>query len=348
MYYELFDELRHSEEVQKPIPLQLLINKSYLDAFYDLRSEIFPIYDRKKDLNRLIEKSYPYLLTQKIIHGIAKAVFLGLDPACWKSSVFLPSGRMSVPDNEMHFSLDQPCLYFQSDKINYEQSALQVWENAYLELAPHLTREFGIQITAAGFRAQLYRILEILFSYRCDSPKRSAWVIFLQELIIHGKEFDSNSMPEHLNSTTSGTRVVIRDKSFKTLPYLEYTHNQSLGEFSTLVDEKLTLPDGAMNSYSALNEYLMGKVPMCHFSIGELMFIAKDEYSMNQYYQWYVRPWTESKNVEVYYLDNDLRTQRMSLIQDFPGVLRLSKYALVLGYKADGICYSAEPKMLKD
>jgi hypothetical protein len=348
MHYELYDELRHSEEIQKPIPLQLLINKSYLDAFYDLRSEIFPIYDRKKDLDRLIQNSYPYLLTQKIIHGIAKAIFLGLDPACWESSIFLPSGRMSVPAEEMHISPGQPCLYFQSDKITYDQSVLQLWENAYLELAPHLAKEFGIQISADGFRAQLYRILEILFSYRSERTKRSAWVIFLHELIIHGKQFDISNIQEGFSSTIIEKRVLIKDENFKTLPYLEYTHNQSLGEISTLSDKKLFPDAGSLKIYSHLNQSLLGKIPMCHFSIGELMFIAKDEYKMNQYYEWYVRPWTDSKEVEIYYLDNDLRSQRMSLIQDFPAVLRTSKYALVLGFKANGFYYSAEPKMLKD
>lgn len=349
MYYEIFDELRIAAEAGESIDPQLLINKSYIDSFYDVRSQIRPIYDRKNDLDRLIQKNYTYFFTQKIVHGISKAIFLGVDPDAWEKDFFFPSGRMKVPKNPINFTLGEPTLLFEnSDTFSYATSSLQKWEDAYLTLAPALLEEFNLKISADGFKAQLYRILEIIFSYRFDGKKRSSWVVFLHELIIHGKTFKREELPSRFTLSSKSNRLELRDPGFETLPYLEYIHNRQLGNLETTVPKDMKLTGDAMADFSAINKYLLGRIPMCHFSIGELMFIAKDEYHLNQYYDWYVKTWTQAKDIEIFYLDNDHHSRKSCDIKDFPEQLRRMKYAIVLGFKSGETYYSAEPKMLKD
>ena len=352
MYYEIYDEIRQALENQQSPDLQKLINKSYLDIFYDLRSEITHIYDENKDRERLIGDNYTYLFSQKIINGIAKAIFLGLKPGEWMEDLFLPSGRMKVPSGALEFDLALPCLYLsKAETISYAETHLMKWEDEFMKLAPALLKNPGIIISREGFRAHLYRILEIIFSYRHDHPKRSRWVEFIHELMIHGKSFTQSQLAQEFSLVDLGDSILVKDVAFKTLPYLEYHLSAELGTLST--QSTLTMPasQDPLELFSAINQYLIYRLPICHFSIGELMFIAKDEYSLNQYYDWYIKNWTTSKDIQIIYLDNELKVKKEISLDAFPNELKRMQYSIVLGFKAKQgereIFYSAEPKMLK-
>jgi hypothetical protein len=352
MYYELFDEIRHSVNSKQKISWKKLVNKSYIDSFYEVRSEISPIFDFKVDLDRLIQKNYPYLLSQKILSGMAKGIFLGLKPEKWMEDMLLPSGRIKVPETNLTFDLEHPCLYIKKqENISFADTSLQVWENAFLKIAPDLEKNPGIKISREGFKAQVYRILEFIYGMKCDSPKRSPWVEFIHLLMIHGKTFTLAEIKQNYQVEEAGDWLVIRDTKFKTRPYLEYVHNRNLGLVKTSAITEVKTDQNDKTIYSALNTSLLGKLPLCHFSIGELMFISKDEYQMNQYYEWYIQPWTTSKDISVAVLDNNTFEYKKYAISDFANVLKTNNYAIVLGFTfiEDGkeVCFSAEPKMLK-
>lgn len=353
MYYEIFDEIRHAKENNKEFTIQQLVNKSYLDSFYDLHSEINPIYDFSTDSKRLIQNNYPYLLTQKIINGISKGIFLGLKPGEWMNGMFLPTGRIKVPTSPLHFELNEPCLYIKKQEtITYSDTSFQVWEDELMKIAPDLEKILGVRISREGFKAQLYRILEFIFGMRFDNPKRSPWIEFIHFLMIHGKSYTLEELKNSFVVEESGDWLILKDSKFKTRAYLEYFHNQKLDSLSTAL---ATLVDTSLDSkalFSSLNQELVGKIPLSHFSIGELMFINKDEYTINQYYDWYIKPWTESKEITLFLLDNVSFQYKEAELSQFPSVLKESKYAIVLGFKANengvDVYYSAEPKMLKD
>jgi hypothetical protein len=117
------------------------------------------------------------------------------------------------------------------------------------------------------------------------------------------------------------------------------------------IEVSFSSPADGLLCYSEINRALLGKLPICHFGIYELMFISKEECSLSNYYDWYIRPWTPSKDVILFYLDNMTREKCQCGLQDFPERLKRIKYTLVYGFKAmdhGEIFYFSEPKMIKD
>jgi hypothetical protein len=353
MYHEIFDELRYCETNSLELaPIQLL-NKSLIDSFYDVRSQINPIYDENNDHKRLVGSNYPYLFYQKMITGIAKAVFVGFNPWSLGKDIFLPSGRLKVPTQPLIFNYEYPLIYFNQNIFSYDNSSLKKWEDEILASAPFINANLNISITKDGIRANLYRVLEILFSMRSSSNKRRTnWTIFLHELLIQGRVFTQETLEQlgfSIHQTEGFTKVI--DTHFPTHDYLEFRYLRNLNEINYSAISNLELSGSAMDKYMQFNNEICGKVPLVHFGINEHMFVYKEEYSLEQYINFYVYPWTKASQIFLTYIDNIEARTTTSSIEEFKSSLSRCRYAIVLGFfeKRDGkeLNYYSEPRMVK-
>lgn len=354
MYYEVFEEIRAFSNANTGPEKLKLINKCYIDSVFEVRSQINPIYKDEDDFKRLTGNSYAYIFYQKIISGIAKAIFVGMNPWSWDSSIFLRSGRLSVPGNSLEIDGRHPLLYFQGDVYSYDNSSLKKWEDELFLIQDSLNQKLKLNLSREGFRAHLYRILEILFSMKSSSPKRrTSWSVFLHELLILQKTFSREDLL-HLNFQIEQRNFFSKvvDTSFPTLDYLEFKFLAKQGiintdEISIQVTEK-----DPLKVYSEINLQLTGKIPLCHFYINEHMFVGKEEYSLNQYIEYYISPWTKSSKLFISYLENGTAEEKCEEIADFARTLKVMKYSIILGFHEvlDGkkLSYSAEPRMVKD
>lgn len=350
MYYELFDEIRYAVDQKSSITWESLINKSLIDSFYDVRSEIQPIYNAEQELTRLSDGNYTYLFYQKIINGIAKGIFVGAAPGAWMKDMFLPNGRIRISSEPIKFYLSSPSLFVKNgEDISFKSSHLAIWEDELMKIAPDLNQKLGITITREGFKANLYRILELTLGLRSQTAKRAHWVEFLHELIVHGKLFSHEDLKKKFAFSDIGEFFRITDPTFKSHSYLEYDFYSKLGVIGTesFSDPGLNFKDPLKN-YSLLNESLIGKIPLTQYFLTGHLFIWKEEFSLNQYYEFFVQGWSKSKNAKIYYLENNTGKLKTATLADFGNELKAQKYAIALGFEVDGMYYSAEPKMVKD
>lgn len=351
MYYEVFEEIKHAQENSISLKDIQLINKSLIDSFYEIRSQINPIYKEEDDYNRIVGKNYSYILYQKIISGIAKSIFLGVNPWSWDRPAILPSGRLSVPLTPLLIDSRFPLLFFRSTEISYENSSIKKWEDEVIAASEHLNSKLGVSITREGFRANLNRILEILFSMRSDSSKRRTnWTIFLHDLIILQKSFTKDELTNFQFDEFDGYTEIV-DPSFKSHNYLEFLHLSSLSRTNSSEFKMALSGHTAIERYSSFNSQIISKIPLCHFYVNEHMFIGKEEYTFEQYLDFYVYSWTKSPHIHLVYLENGTSTKKTLPLNKFKEELGKMKYSLLLGFfeERDGkVYYSAEPKMVKD
>jgi hypothetical protein len=354
MYYEIYEELKsYSDQNQAP-HLGKIVNKALIDSFFDLRSQIHPIYKEEDDSRRLVGNNYPYLFYQKIIHGIARSIFVGLDPWGLGDNIFLASGRIKIQETPLRFNSTYPLLFFKSDGgLNFSNSSIKKWEDELMYRSESINSKLNLTITREGFRAHLYRILEILYSMRSSSKKRRTnWTVFLHEFIILQKEFGKEEL-KNLGfeiQEFNGFKILF-DENFPTVDYLEFNFLKNLGLFDSSEIKLPTLTGTALEQYSTVNKHLMGKIPLCHFFINEHMFIGKEEYSLQQYTEYFVHPWTKAQDLQIHYVENGTGIKKEAGFDQFTRELSQMKYSIVLGFHENRdkseMYFSAEPKMVK-
>jgi hypothetical protein len=357
MYYEVLDDIVYGYEKNKTLTEISLVNKSYLDSFFDLRSVLHRKRPIEEELYQFVQKNHAYLYYQKLIHGVCKSTFLGFNLFNLKGDIFSESGRLKVPEHDLELHLGEPCLFFISDQqFNFQSSQFQKWEDEVFKIQDSINSLLKVQITREGFRANLYRTLEIIYSMRSSATKRRTnWTVFLHELIIQQRSFDRSEIETRFGFQlgSCGNAFKLTDLLFPTQKYLEFDHHKSLGMISTFsIAETLDLGDqrNPMETFSRLNRRLLGKIPLCHFYLNEHMFVYKEEFEFNHYYDLFVKAWTEDKKIKIHFKENETGLEKSLAIDQFAKELREKKYSLTYGFSSDEtqICFSAEPKMLKD
>lgn len=354
MYYEIFEEIKYADESNKEIDSLKLVNKSFLDSFYEVRSEINPIYKESDDYNRIVGLNYSYLFYQKMVSGIAKSVFIGLDPWSVGEKIFLPSGRLKVPGKSLRIDSRKPILYFHGDVFSYENCSLKRWEDELIGSSENLNKKLNLSITREGFRAHINRILEIIYSMSSSAKKRRTnWTIFLHELIILQKTFSSDELSQlgFVVKKDDGFLKVL-DYNFSTRDYLEFKLMADLGMIKTDSIHVPELTGTSIEKYSQLNAAVLGKIPLCHFYINEHMFVGKEEFTLDQYTEYFVHPWTKSSNVRITFLENETNKMMEKSLSDFKAKLQEMKYSIICGFHevsgGQNLHFTSEPKMVKD
>jgi hypothetical protein len=356
MYYEVYDDLVFSNQNNKALPAISLINKSYLDIFFDGHSFLGHRYSQEHEVSRLVQKSNPFLFYQKLILGVSKGTFLGFNVFRLPENFFTDQGRIKVPEVDLEFVLGDPCLLFTSKELRFETSQFQKWEDELFKIEDSINTFLNVKINSEGFKANLYRTLEIMYAMKSSAPKRRTnWTVFLHELIVHKKVFTKDELASRFGFLIEqeGEYFRVTDPLFPTHHHLEFQHQKSLGRISTRkLAETLDLSDQSkpITTFSRINEHLLGKIPLCHFHLNEHMFVYKEEFELNQYYDFFMKPWTGDKNLKIIFRENETNEEKSQPFSEFARELRKLRYSLVEGFVSEdsGICYSAEPKMVKD
>jgi hypothetical protein len=366
MYYEVYDCLQSNKN--NPIDSKLLqqyLNKSFIDSFFEGRSYVDENqYNKKEDLKRLIENCYPFILVQRIISGIAKSVWLGFDPSVLSIDSLDSTGRLKVPHTSMFFNLESPCVYLRSapgSELNYSETSLCEWENIFLACAEKIENEIGVQPKKEGFRSNLVRTLEGIYSLHSTHPRRCAWVRFLYEIVMSGNsvnlaEFEKkHNIKFIVKKYDQGFILTINEH--EVYPYLEFNWMKQIKTIDTssglseLVNEVSDFND-SFEVYSAINKFLIGKLPLCHFYINEHMFVAKEEHSFNNYYDFFVKGWKQEGEYCVHFLANETTKLESLPIDKFALKLKEMKYSIILGMssvtKKKESFFLSRPYMVKD
>lgn len=353
MYYEIFEELKYCDNTNTLSNTSQLVNKSFIDSFFEIRSQINPIYNETEDYKRLVGNNYSYLFYQKIISGIAKSIFLGFNSLTLKEPIFLPSGRIKIPSQNLQFHFQNPTIFFNSWDLSYSNSSIQTWEDELFGISHDLNSKLKLSISREGFRANLYRILEILFSMKSSSQKRRTnWTVFLHEFIILQKKFSLSDIQNlGLSVMENSPFFYIVDPSFPVLNYLEFAHLHRLGTVNTESIKITPLSGTSIEKYSQFNSQIQGRLPICHFHLNEHMFVYKEEFSLSQYVEFFIHPWSKSREIFLTYIENDTHQINTLSLSDFTDMLAEMKYALILSFHEmrdnSKIFFSAEPRMIK-
>jgi hypothetical protein len=346
MYYEVFEEIRKGS-----FSHQELINKCVIDSIYRPKSQIQDIYNSVQDHKSLLENSYPYIIYQKVLMGISTAVFFGMDPYSWNEGFFLENCRIKVPKNPLNLYMTWPSLIFESgDTLSFKKSSLAKWDIELRKISSSIQKITGVTITEEGFRAHTYRILENLMSLQAQSPKRTRWAEFLHEILIIDKTFTLSELKEKFTiSNLEDGRILVEDREFISKDYLEFNFMKKIGHLNTqIMTQELKTEEDAFGLFSKVNDLIMGKIPLSHFYIGQHMFVGKEEFNLNNYYDYYIKTWGINNELTVHYLNNPTGERESCSIEEFPKKLKQSEYIIVLGVteKSRGTV-DAQPRMLK-
>jgi hypothetical protein len=355
MYYEIFDELHHCQLTGSAPDAHALVKKSLLDGIFEVHSLLAAPRSVEADLQRLVGSSYPYFYYQKIMGGMAMALFLGLDVTAWSGQdIFHPQGRLRIPDSELTLHLARPTLHFKDDReFSFANSQLQLWLEGLMAISEPLSRLTGVVVTVEGFRAHLYRIIEHFYAMATTDPRRRGkWITFLHDLLVMDRKFSREELEAKGFTITPERSCRVEDPEFIYHDYLEFNLMKQLGTISsTQLSQGIELGSVVSDptkAYSLINQGLLGRLPLCNLYVNEHMFVGKEEYSLNQYHEYYIRSWTTANDIILYYQENGTGLKKEAPIADFARELKDTKYSLVFGYSQGGQYFYARPRMVKD